>query len=711
MCIMSRVCVLRCETKSVLFQLPKQERLREKWLQFIFQRIPKEYNPRVVLCARHFTDDCFDNLGAFTAGYVKRLSLRVGEIPTLFGPFSSTESRPSTSQQTIGSQQITSLGQSAEVGCHSDLPHNVSVATQTDELEKTSVGTQLSIGTLKEKHHRSKASQAAACCGSVGTVTASMSYDMQFSSTPVKATEYRPHKRPRLMLEEEEEKEVEEESATQFQSEPHDSTFNPVESELSGKSDVQQRRMGTYVAFTQLCPKCTYYRKWQSQPLVGCTPIGNLLLSAATYFTGGSFFRLQKICNAMKLQVFHYYTFRRHCRNFLEPAIVHRWRSEQQNNFQKLRQEERIALSGDMRADSPGHSAKYGSYSVMHTESNTVLDLQLVLSNEVGGSSHMEKEGLKRCLDLVEKNSLSVDYIVTDRHPQIQKYLRERRITQFYDVWHFEKGLSKKLVKLAKNKDCGLLKKWLHSIRNHVYWCATSSTSGPEKVAKWMSLLNHLQNVHIHDNSIFPRCAHPVRISRSPKKWFQPGSVALRKVEKVLFNTRVIKDMEKLSHHFQTSSLEAFHSLILRFTPKNVSFPFIGMLCRQYLAVLHYNENANRTQATTAAGQPRYNLELPKSKNGEFIARPIKTEPTYHYVQELLGLVFEEVIIDPTPFVEELNNIPVPPDLTQDYDRPSKDEAIAHHVSRFTPKVVESQHTDQSDLETPAVSGLQHRME
>lgn len=52
----------------------------------------------------------------------------------------------------------------------------------------------------------------------------------------------------------------------------------------------------------------------------------------------------------------------------------------------------------------------------------------------------MEKEGLKRCLDLLECNSLAVDYIVTDHHPQIQKYLRERKITQFYDVWHFEKG-------------------------------------------------------------------------------------------------------------------------------------------------------------------------------------------------------------------------------------------------------------------------------
>ncbi|XP_056591442.1 uncharacterized protein LOC130410660 [Triplophysa dalaica] len=385
----------------------------------------------------------------------------------------------------------------------------------------------------------------------------------------------------------------------------------------------------------------------------------------------------------MELQIFQYDTFSRHCRSFLEPAIVHKWRSEQLKNFHRLQPGETIAVAGDMRADSPGHSAKYGSYSVMHLDSNTILDLQLVQRNEVGGSSHMKKEGLKRCLDLLERNGFSVDYIVTDSQPQIQKYLRDRSITQFYDVLHFEKGLSKKLDKLAKKKHCEVLKKWLHSIRNHVYWCATSSTSGQEKVAKWTSLVNHLQNVHVHDNSIFPRCAHPVRISRDPKKLFQPGSIALHKVEKILCNKRVLKGVKKLSHHFQTSSLDAFHSLILRFTPKNVSFPFMGMLCRQYLAVLHYNENANPKQAIASAGQSMYRIELPKSKKEESIAPPIETKPTCNYVKELLSLVFEEVILDPTPFVEELKTIPVPTTLCAGFDRPLKEEAIARHVSRF----------------------------
>ena len=52
----------------------------------------------------------------------------------------------------------------------------------------------------------------------------------------------------------------------------------------------------------------------------------------------------------------------------------------------------------------------------------------------------MEKEGIKRALLHLQSNNVDVDYIVTDRHCQVQKYLREQNITQYYDVWHLEKG-------------------------------------------------------------------------------------------------------------------------------------------------------------------------------------------------------------------------------------------------------------------------------
>lgn len=84
-------------------------------------------------------------------------------------------------------------------------------------------------------------------------------------------------------------------------------------------------------------------------------------------------------------------------------------------------------------------------------------------------------------------------------------------------------GLSKKLEQIGKDKDCALVKKWQKSIVNHLYWCATSSVSGTDKVAKWTSVLNHIQDVHSHSDPAFPKCVHPPKASKDRSKWFQPG--------------------------------------------------------------------------------------------------------------------------------------------------------------------------------------------
>ena len=54
----------------------------------------------------------------------------------------------------------------------------------------------------------------------------------------------------------------------------------------------------------------------------------------------------------------------------------------------------------------------------------------------------MEKEGLQRVLNFLQQEKLTVDVLVTDRHRQINKWLRESypSITHYYDVWHVAKG-------------------------------------------------------------------------------------------------------------------------------------------------------------------------------------------------------------------------------------------------------------------------------
>jgi hypothetical protein len=86
-------------------------------------------------------------------------------------------------------------------------------------------------------------------------------------------------------------------------------------------------------------------------------------------------------------------------------------------------------------------------------------------------------------------------------------------------------GLKKKLHKLAKEKDCNDLNDWIPSIINHLYWSVMSSESGSEEIiAKWTSLINHIINVHEHDNPLFPQCAHaPLTGREAQKKWIDKG--------------------------------------------------------------------------------------------------------------------------------------------------------------------------------------------
>uniref|UniRef100_A0A8C9ZMU8 Uncharacterized protein n=1 Tax=Sander lucioperca TaxID=283035 RepID=A0A8C9ZMU8_SANLU len=340
--------------------------------------------------------------------------------------------------------------------------------------------------------------------------------------------------------------------------------------------------------------------------------------------------------------------------------------------LQQLSQQNKVTLGGDMRAHAPGHCPTYGSYTMMDLSTNTVVDLQLVQSDEVGGSSDMEKEGLKRSLALLGARGVTIECIVTDRHTQIQKFLREENIPQFYDVWHMEKRLSKKIDKMAKKKDCEKVKRWMPAIRNHVYWTAASSQTGPERVAKWTSLLNHVRDVHTHEDPLFPQCLHTIRKTRDKRKWLSAGTPAFDSLEKELTKKSVLKDIAKLSPHYQTSSLEAFQSAILRFAPKNVVYPYLGMLCRLYLAALHYNENADGGRAPTSSGDP-----LPKSRTGESRARPVKTEATFRYVDDLMDMIMEKVFVDPSPYRDEILKINIPPDRSS-HSKPVRTETNEH---------------------------------
>ncbi|KAH3853046.1 hypothetical protein DPMN_095569 [Dreissena polymorpha] len=64
----------------------------------------------------------------------------------------------------------------------------------------------------------------------------------------------------------------------------------------------------------------------------------------------------------------------------------------------------------------------------------------------------MELEGLKRALSNLFNNGIDVSDLVTDRHVQVRKFLREEmgRVRHWFDAWHMAKGIKKKLIALGK---------------------------------------------------------------------------------------------------------------------------------------------------------------------------------------------------------------------------------------------------------------------
>ena len=101
------------------------------------------------------------------------------------------------------------------------------------------------------------------------------------------------------------------------------------------------------------------------------------MTSAAILYSGSLPTKALQIFTILNCANISVRTFFRHQKLYLQPAVISTWERHQQAIFTTLK-DVKLTLSGDGRADSPGHSAKYGSYSVIELSNNIVVDFQLV---------------------------------------------------------------------------------------------------------------------------------------------------------------------------------------------------------------------------------------------------------------------------------------------------------------------------------------------
>ena len=136
---------------------------------------------------------------------------------------------------------------------------------------------------------------------------------------------------------------------------------------------------GSMIKIKQTCDLCDHTREWCSQPMVGNKPAGNLLMSAGILFSGSIPSKVLKMFKTCNIACISTSTFINHQSYYLFPSIAHVWFNYQQDYLNDCKQEDRsVVLGGDGRSDTPGHSAKFGSYTAIDLEEGSVVDVQLV---------------------------------------------------------------------------------------------------------------------------------------------------------------------------------------------------------------------------------------------------------------------------------------------------------------------------------------------
>ena len=141
-----------------------------------------------------------------------------------------------------------------------------------------------------------------------------------------------------------------------------------------------------------LC-KSKHVSTWFSQPTKNNIFLGNLLLASSIVFSGGTFKPFHDMVDIMRLQVISKSTFYWFQNKYIFGTINKVYKLYQDRILSHV-DKNSVRLGGDGRHDSPGHNAKYCTYSVMEQTSSEILHFHVTHVAETDGNSNlMEKTG------------------------------------------------------------------------------------------------------------------------------------------------------------------------------------------------------------------------------------------------------------------------------------------------------------------------------
>ena len=136
---------------------------------------------------------------------------------------------------------------------------------------------------------------------------------------------------------------------------------------------------GSQLGIEISCLSCKKKTVWYSQPSISRLPVGNLAMAGAILFAGANPSKVLRVFRHMRLAAISLRTFFRLQQSHLFPAIEDQWVEHQSSLLQGIKDcGQPVVIGGDGRADSPGHCAKFGTYTMVDLQRNKILHTELV---------------------------------------------------------------------------------------------------------------------------------------------------------------------------------------------------------------------------------------------------------------------------------------------------------------------------------------------
>ncbi|XP_063045587.1 uncharacterized protein LOC134439608 [Engraulis encrasicolus] len=206
-------------------------------------------------------------------------------------------------------------------------------------------------------------------------------------------------------------------------------------------------------------------------------------------------------------------------------------------------------------------------------------------------------------------------------------------------------------------------------------------------ISRWLSLLHHVLGVHRWEQNGLEHTCHQPSLSddeQERKRWLALDSPAFNALRTIVTNKNLLNDMKQMTLFKHTGTLEAFHSVMLKYVPKRLHFGYDSMRARTQLAVLDHNKNVGRQQATTKDGELRWKYPYSR-QSGDWVSKPIYEKTTQSFRKDLMERVLE-MRDDPTIVYTERYKTPHGRRLLQNIapvQRPEKSLLVARRSSRF----------------------------